>query len=354
MRADGDHAGPLALGERLQRFAGLAVALLGLGVGTAHALLGSGFAAAPLPAGARGRAACACGARRACARGQPPGAPPRRRRPRARRSVRRRAGRVRRRRGSRAPRRAGGRRRRPPRPTLAGSMPPIANKGSVACAAAWRDQLEAGGRAALLGRRLPDRPDADVVARPARPARRLDLLGGVGGEADRSRRGRGPRAPPRRRCRPGRRGRRRRRTRRRQVGVVVDDEQGAVGVGEPPEGAAARSISRLRQLASRAAGRCRRRRRARRAAAARGPRRPAARRRRSRGARCAAARGAAAPMPSGGARLMRPRFVLAASADHRGPRRGYAAAPVRRATEYDRRNGSPPRAERAAAAPPTV
>ena len=95
------------------------------------------------------------------------------------------------------------------------------------------DELEADARAALFGRRLPDRPDADVVDRqPGRGARSAPRSGSSGRRSPPGRAARGPR-PPRRR--PGRRGRRRR-AGLRQLGVVVDDEEGAVGVAEAAEG----------------------------------------------------------------------------------------------------------------------
>src|SRR5688572_1942945 len=101
------------------------------------------------------------------------------------------------------------------------------------------DQPEADGGAALLGRRLPDRADADVVGALGAGgfARLRYLLLGVGREAD-DRIGTegGPRLGDRRVVLAqvdaiGSAG-------RGQGGVVVDGEEGAVGVGEAAEGRA--------------------------------------------------------------------------------------------------------------------
>ena len=109
-------------------------------------------------------AACASGARRACARGCPSArrASTRPDRPRPTSALARRAP------GSAASRIARTTQTRAApaattSPTLPASMPPIANQGSVAISAAVLDQLEAGRGPPLLGRGLPDRADADVV-----------------------------------------------------------------------------------------------------------------------------------------------------------------------------------------------
>src|SRR5918994_746981 len=97
------------------------------------------------------------------------------------------------------------------------------------------DQLQTGRRPPLLGRRLPDRPDADVV--DGFRMRGLDLLAAVGGEPDDHV---GPEALAdlgRRHVvladvnavRPQLAG---------EVGVVVDDERRPVGVGEAAKGLA--------------------------------------------------------------------------------------------------------------------
>ena len=65
---------------------------------------------------------------------------------------------------------------------LAGSIPPIAKKGSVTSRAACGDQLEADRRSSRFGRRLPDRADADVVDRQLGGS--SDLILGVGREAE--------------------------------------------------------------------------------------------------------------------------------------------------------------------------
>ena len=67
-------------------------------------------------------------------------------------------------------------------PTFSVSIPPIANQGRVRDLGGFADQLEPGGGSPLLGGRLPDRADADVVDGLLRG--RLDLLPAVGGEAD--------------------------------------------------------------------------------------------------------------------------------------------------------------------------
>ena len=113
-------------------------------------------------------------------------------------------------------------------------MPPIAKNGRAALAARVLDEPEPDPGPALFGRRLPDRADADVVDRLRGGG--IDLILGVRGEADD-------------RLRPehlaglgdghvvlaevdavgvadaG------------EVGIVVDDEEGAVGVAEAAEGA---------------------------------------------------------------------------------------------------------------------
>ena len=80
----------------------------------------------------------------------------------------------RRRRGSRAARRSGARPRPPPRPTLPRSIPPIANQGrSPPRRGRVPHVVEAGRRAARLGRRLPHRADAQLVR--LGPQRRVEL-----------------------------------------------------------------------------------------------------------------------------------------------------------------------------------
>ena len=61
-------------------------------------------------------------------------------------------------------------RARPPRSTFPASMPPIANQGSVAVSQPPRGSARARSPAGPLRRRLPDRPDADVVDRLASAA----------------------------------------------------------------------------------------------------------------------------------------------------------------------------------------
>ena len=214
--ADRHHQRALALGQRLQRLARRLVALLGLGVAALH----------PLPrASARRPAPCACAA------AQPPGAtspaPAKARRSDSAAAAGSSASRIARTTPS----------RRAPAPTtspaLDGSMPPIAKKGWAVCCAACEIEVQPDSRAPLFRRRLPDRPDADVVDR---------LLAG-GGDlllewVERPTIASGPRislasctgmsswptwtpsaSQARARC-----------------GVVVDDEEGAVGVAEPAEG----------------------------------------------------------------------------------------------------------------------
>ena len=112
-------------------------------------------------------------------------------------------------------------------------MPPIAKNGWGALAGRVGDQLEADAGPPLFGRRLPDRADADVVDRRLRRGR--DLLLGVGREAEDRLRAEqlaglgGGRVvladvDPVGVAGAG------------QLGVVVDDEEGAVGVAEAAEG----------------------------------------------------------------------------------------------------------------------
>ena len=98
------------------------------------------------------------------------------------------------------------------------------------------DQLQAGRRPTLLGRRLPDRPDADLV-RPGVALGRdggVQLLRRVGRQPDEGRRRRPARALRRRHVgladvdAVGA-------ARADQLGVVVDDEQGPVLVGSAAE-----------------------------------------------------------------------------------------------------------------------
>ena len=220
-----DHHRPLALGQRLQRLARFLVAHLGLRVAALSSARRGRLAGRSL----RLRARSATGRRARRRRRKAPRAALRRRRP-----------------GSSASRiaRTTPSRRAPASttwPAFDGSMPPIAKKGCGAFARRVRDQLEADRRAPLFGRRLPDRADADVV--DGRLAGGRDLLLGVGREAD-------DRVGPEQLARLAGRGvvladvdavgvag-------ERQVGVVVDDEEGAVGVAEAAEGRAPRARSR--------------------------------------------------------------------------------------------------------------
>ena len=192
--ADRHHQRALALGQRLQRLARLAVALLGAGVAALHALA---------RASARRPAACACAA------AQPPGA--------ASPTL-----------GQGPPQRFGRRRgvvgvadrphhAEPPRPGLddllgVGRVDAADREEGMGGAAPPRARPGRGRPPAVpLWSASPRRADADVVDRQL--AGRRDLLLGVGGEADdRVRAEHLPRLlRPRRR--PGRRGRRRRRRR---------------------------------------------------------------------------------------------------------------------------------------------
>ena len=112
-------------------------------------------------------------------------------------------------------------------------MPPIAKKGCGACAAAWAISSSPTAGPPRFRRRLPDRPDADVVDGALGGGG--DLLLGVGREADDRV---GPEQLPRLLGADvvladvdavGV-------AAARQVGIVVDDEEGAVGVGDAAEG----------------------------------------------------------------------------------------------------------------------
>ena len=157
------------------------------------------------------------------------------------------------------------------------------------------DQAEPDAGAPLFGRRLPDRADADVVdgAMPAggesAPLECVERPMITSGPSSSRASATGMSSCPR--WTPSAL------QRLREVGVVVDDEEGAVGVAEAAEGRRRRARSPPGPAPSRAAGRCRPRHSAPRAAALRGRRRRAAPRRRSRAARCAAARAAAGRGP---------------------------------------------------------
>ena len=184
------------------------------------------------------------------------------------------------------------------------------------------DQLEADRGTALLGRRLPDRADADVVD----PLGVGDLLLGVGREADdrvgaEDLAGLGDRdvvladVDPVGVAGAG------------QAGIVVDDEQRAVGVAEAAKGLRRRSPGRGGSPPCRGAGRCRRRRSGPLAAAAPGPPLGAPPRRRNRGARCAGAHAAADRRHPGLARLIGAALGRdRARTDYRRPARNRAAA----------------------------
>ncbi len=112
-------------------------------------------------------------------------------------------------------------------------MPPIAKNGCAAVWAAWEIELQPDRRSPGFRRRLPDGSDTDVVDRQGPGS--LNLLLGMGGEADD---GVGAEQRPRfldgavvlAEVHPvGVAG-------AGKVGVVVDDEQGAVGVAEAAEG----------------------------------------------------------------------------------------------------------------------
>ena len=238
-RADRHHRRPLALAERLQRLARRLVALLGLGVAARHRVGAAVLALAPPRPLSRLGARCA----------QPPGATPRQgagwsssaswllgRRPRPSTKARRSS-------AAAAPGSAASRiarttqsRRAPAATTcsaLPGSMPPIAEEGLGRVLGGVGDELQPDRRPPRFRRRLPDRADADVVDRPL--VGRGDLLLGVGREADDRV---GPEQLARRLGRgvvladvdavgvagAG------------QVGIVVDDEEGAVGVADAAEG----------------------------------------------------------------------------------------------------------------------
>ena len=201
--ADRDDGRPLAPVERLELLARLAVSLLGLGVAALHrARRGLAPARSLRRARLRLRRSARLRSR------SPPGATSPAGEGAAQRSGRRRSGR--RRRGSPGPRRAVGRPASTTCRRCDGSIPPIANHGTRRVLGGVADQLEPGRRPARLRRRLPDRPDADLV--DGRLGGGVELLRGVGREAD-DRVGPAARAPRRRRRRPGRRGRRRRRRR---------------------------------------------------------------------------------------------------------------------------------------------
>ncbi len=197
-RADGDDRRALALCERLELLARCAVSLL-VARGDLRPRR-SAARALRLWRSARLRSRPAISARpRARTERRPQGArppPPGRRR-----------------RGSPARRRPARRRRPTTSATFPVSIPPIANQGIVASRAAYSTSPRPVARPALLGRRLPHRPDADLVGALRAPgrARRVDLLRANGSTARPAPRGRRPRAPRPPACRPGRRGRRRRR-----------------------------------------------------------------------------------------------------------------------------------------------
>ena len=124
-------------------------------------------------------------------------------------------------------------------------MPPIANHGLRGDLGGFADQLEPGCGSPLLRGRLPDRADADVV--DGALGGRLDLLASVRGEAD----DRG------RTHNPARLARLHvvlahvdtvRSQLEREIGIVVDDEERRIGVGEPPEGLAGALDDPAREL----------------------------------------------------------------------------------------------------------